>query len=221
MPNSKATPKLAKFLLWCLLGVVILTLGCNWWVIRTSGAAIYRHPAIVPERAVGLVLGTAPRIATRKNLFFEGRMDTAARLWKERKVRHFLVSGDNGQQNYDETTAMRDALVARGVPAKAITLDHAGFRTLDSLVRAKEVFGVEKLVVVTDDWHLPRALFLAKSAGVDAIGAAFEDVPWKQSAKVRVREWFSRVKAVADVYVLGTKPKFLGERVELKVSRPS
>ena len=221
MPNSKAIPKLTRILLWCLFGVVALTLGCNWWVIRTSDTAIYRHPTIVPERTVALVLGTAPRVASRKNLFFEGRMDTAARLWKEKKVRHFLVSGDNGQQNYDETTAMRDALVARGVPAKSITLDHAGFRTLDSLVRAKEVFGVEKLIVVTDDWHLPRALFLAKSAGVDAIGAAFEDVPWKQSTKVRVREWFSRVKAVADVYVLGTKPKFLGERVELKVSRPS
>jgi SanA protein len=116
---------------------------------------------------------------------------------------------------------MRDALVARGVPAKLITQDHAGFRTLDSLVRAREVFGIEELVVVTDDWHLPRALFLARSAGVDAIGAAFEDVPWKQSAKTRVREWFSRVKAVADVYVLRTKPKFLEERVNLKVRRSS
>jgi SanA protein len=221
MPNSKTMPRLTKFLLWCIAGVVVLTLGCNWWIIRASDSAVYRHPAIIPDRDVGLVLGTAPRVATRKNLFFEGRMDTAARLWKEGKVRHFLVSGDHGQKNYDETTAMRDALVARGVPAKSITQDHAGFRTLDSLVRAREVFGVEKLVVVTDDWHLPRALFLAKSAGVDAIGAAFEDVPWKQSAKTRVREWFSRVKAVADVYVLRTKPKFLGERVDLNVRRPS
>jgi SanA protein len=105
--------------------------------------------------------------------------------------------------------------VARGVPASVITQDHAGFRTLDSLVRAKEVFGVSKMIVVTDDWHLPRALFLAKAAEVDAVGAAFVDVPWNASITTRVRECFSRVKAIADVYVLRAKPKFLGEHQKL------
>ena len=212
MPNTKAMPRLTKFLLWCIVAVGIVTAGCNWWILQGQKAEIYLHPAFVPAGDVAIVLGTSPKVGGRKNLFFEGRMETAAKLWQEGKAKRFLVSGDHGQVNYDETAAMEAALVARGVPARVITQDHAGFRTLDSLVRAREVFGVKKLIVVTDDWHLPRALFLAKSAGVDAVGAAFVDVPWNKSATTRVRECFSRVKAVADVYLLGVKPKFLGER---------
>lgn len=113
---------------------------------------------------------------------------------------------------------MRDALISRGVPAGAITLDYAGFRTLDSLVRAREIFGVNAPIVVTDDWHQPRTLFLARAAGLDAVGMCSADVPWGISRKTRIREWLSRVKAVADVHVLRTKPKFLGDRVTLPLA---
>lgn len=214
-------PRLTKFLLWCVVGVALLTAGCNWWILFGQKPTIYGHPAFIPTGDVALVLGTSPRVSGGKNPFFEGRMDTAARLWQEKKARRFLVSGDHGQANYDETAAMEAALIARGVPANVITQDHAGFRTLDSLVRAKEVFGVNKLIVVTDDWHLPRALFLAKSSGLDAVGAAFVDVPWSTSTTTRVRECFSRVKAIADVYILRTKPKYLGEKHQLNGSRKS
>jgi SanA protein len=112
---------------------------------------------------------------------------------------------------------MKTALLSRGVPAAAMTLDYAGFRTLDSLVRAREVFGLSRVIVVSDGWHLPRALFLAASADLDATGFSSAEVPWKWSARTRIREWFSRVKAVADVWLLRTKPKFLGERVALPI----
>lgn len=219
MGNSKAMPRLIKLGLWCTLGVLAVTGACNWWLLAAHKRSIHSHAVFVPETDVAIVLGTAPRLSSGPNRFFEARMNTAAELWRERKARRFLVSGDHGKNNYDEVTAMRDALVARGVPAKAITLDHAGFRTLDSMERARKVFGVKKAVVVTDDWHLPRALFLARSAGLDAEGACFESIPWQVSIKTRAREWFSRVKAIADVYVLGTKPKYLGERVALSDSR--
>jgi SanA protein len=219
MANSKAMPRIIKLLLWCVLAVAAVTAACNGWLFQASSGAIRPHSALVTDTDVALVLGTAPKLASGRNPFFEARMNTAAKLWQEKKARHFLVSGDHGQPEYDEVNAMRDALIDRGVPASAITLDHAGFRTLDSVVRARKVFGVKKMIIVSDDWHLPRAIFLARSAGIEAEGACFESVPWKLSAKTRVREWFSSVKAVADVYLLNTKPKFLGDPIELHIRK--
>ena len=212
-------PRLTRLLLWAVVLVLGVPVGCNWWLLQANAGAIHAHPALVSATDVALVLGTAPRLSSGPNRFFEARMNTAAQLWRERKAKHFLVSGDHGQREYDEVSAMRDALIARGVPATAITLDHAGFRTLDSLARARQIFGVQRVIVVTDDWHLPRALFLARAEGIDAQGACFESVPWRVSARTRTREWFSRVKAVVDIYVLGTKPKFLGEPVALHIQR--
>lgn len=161
------------------------------------------------------MLGTSPYVGKRKNLFFEARMNATAALWKAGKIKLVLVSGDNGTKNYDEPTAMRDALVRRGLPSEAITLDHAGFRTLDTMARAKTVFGLDKATVVTDDFHLPRALFLAKAHGIEAAGFESEPVPLDSSVKTRLREVGSRVKAWLDIYILGTKPKFYGTKVDL------
>lgn len=210
--------RLKKWLLRLLLAgavTLLLVVGCNCWLLATNRARIFKSPADATPHAVALVLGTAPRVGKWKNPFFEGRMDAAAELWRTGKVRHLLVSGDNSRTEYDEPTAMLEALIARGVPARAITLDYAGFRTLDSLVRARKVFGLREVAVVTDDWHQPRTLFLAKSAGLDAVGVCTAELPWRLSAKTRIREWLSRAKAVADVCLLGTKPKFLGDPVVL------
>jgi SanA protein len=208
-------PRWLRIFLWSALAILLLIIACNCWLLAANRTRIFRSSAAIPAHGVALVLGTAPRVGGWKNSFFEARMDAAAQLWSAGKVRHLLVSGDNSRRDYDEPTAMRDALISRGIPARAITLDYAGFRTLDSLVRAREVFGLRSLIIVTDDWHQPRALFLASAAGLDAIGFSFADVPWNMSARTRMREWLSRVKAVADVCLLGTKPKFLGEPVAL------
>ena len=145
-------------------------------------------------------------------------MDAAAQLYREGKVRHLLVSGDNGRKEYDEPTSMRDALVKRGVPESAITLDYAGFRTLDSMARASLVFGLRRCTVVTDDFHLARALFLAQAQGVEAVGCQSLPVPWKRSWKTRIRELASRTVACLDVYVLHTQPHFCGTSETLPVS---
>ena len=208
-------PRPLRIFAWSAFAILFVIIGCNCWLLAANRSLIFAKGADVPTRKVALVLGTAPLVGRWKNPFFEKRMDAAAQLWREGKVRHLLVSGDNSRHDYDEPTAMRDALIARDVPASAITLDYAGFRTLDSLVRAREVFGLRELIVVTDDWHQPRALFLAQAAGLDALGVSSADVPWSMSAKTRIREWLSRVKAVANIYLLRTKPKFLGEPVRL------
>ncbi|MDB6173856.1 MAG: putative rane protein [Chthoniobacteraceae bacterium] len=190
-----------------------LLVASNLWVIVRGAGCLEHDFNQLPVNKVGLVLGTSPTIGTRVNQFFEGRMDTAARLYKAGKVQHLLLSGDNRRRNYDEPAAMRAALIARGVPGKALVIDAAGFRTLDSIARARAVFGLKKITIVTDNFHQARALFLARVYGIDAVGFASKPISWRRSVKTRVREWGSRLKACLDVYLLGTKPRFYGPRI--------
>lgn len=198
-------------------------LGINGWMTHTAKTRIFGNAKAAPVNDVALVLGTSPTLGGGRwsNPFFENRMDAAAALFRAGKVRHLLVSGDNGAARYDEPTAMRDALIARGVPVGAITLDYAGFRTLDSVVRARSVFGLDRLTIVTDDFHVARALFLARKAGIEAVALQSKPVPWKWSKKTRLREIASRVKAWCDIYVLGTEPKFPGPPEPIRLARNS
>lgn len=198
------------------LGLIGLS---NWWITRTTHAHIFRDRSQLPKHDVALVLGTSPRLAGGgTNPFFEGRIDTAAELYRAGTVRHLLVSGDNRRKTYDEPTAMRDALIARGVPANAITLDYAGFRTLDSMARARAVFGLHRFTIITDDFHQPRSVFLARALALEVVGVPTRPVPFRWSKKTRSREIFSRVKACLDVYVLRTQPKFSGPPVTIRIA---
>jgi len=200
-----------------LLGLAIM-LGANALVLYVGLSRVEPDLTRLPEGATGLVLGTAPRMAggAGPNPFFEARMDAAAQLFKSGNVKHLLLSGDNRRADYNEPVAMREALRQRGLPDAALTLDYAGFRTLDSVVRAKKVFQLEKnVVVITDDFHLPRALFLAHQTGLHAVGFPATPVPWKRSYRTRFRECFSRVRACLDIYLWKTPPHFLGDPVPI------
>lgn len=164
----------------------------------------------VPVRKTALVFGTSPFSRSGENLFYKYRMEAVAALWKSGKVQHIIVSGDNSTQYYDESTAMKKALVAIGVPDSVITLDYAGFRTLDSVVRCKWVFGQSEIIVVSQEFQNERALFIAKHFGINAVGFNAKDVPGRYGLKTAIREYFARVKAVLDIYVLRTEPKFPG-----------
>jgi SanA protein len=168
-----------------------------------------------PPHDVGVVLGCSPRVSGgRRNLFFEGRIQAAAQLFHAGKVKHLIVSGDNADRYYDEPTAMKKALIAAGVPAKHITRDFAGFRTLDSVLRARDVFGLSRFVVISQRFHAERAVYLAREHGIEATGFAAADVNGIHAARTRLREIGSRVAAVLDVYVFKTAPKFLGPRLD-------
>jgi SanA protein len=196
----------------------LVLIGSNAWLLLHARERIYSAVARLPQNDIGLVLGTAPRLGKWQNLFFEGRMDAAAKLYHAGKVRHLLLSGDNGTRGYDEPTAMKKALLARGVPESALHLDYAGFRTLDSMARAKTVFGVSEVTVITDDFHLARSLFLADSFGLKAVGYSPPPVPLRSSAKTRVRETVARLASLVDVYVLHRQPKFYGPKVDLRLA---
>ncbi len=190
---------------------------CDLWVAAAARGRVFHEVAEVPSRDVGLVLGANPVTNGRPNRFFAARMDTAASLYAAGKVRHLIVSGDNHVATYDEPTAMRDALVGRGVPQSAITLDYAGFRTLDSVARARDVFGQSRLVIVSQEFHGARAVFIANSRGIDAVALAAPGVGGKAGLFVRARETLARARAVLDTRVLGTRPRFPGppEPIEL------
>lgn len=202
-------PGLMKFLRRFLVGLFRLAWLCavmigiaNWSVISVGNRRLIAEESLLPKGATGLVLGTAPRLPRGggANPFFEGRMETAARLYHAGYVVKLVVSGDNRSPDYNEPAAMKDALLQRGVPETAITLDAGGFRTLESVLRARAVFQLARPILITDDFHLPRALFLATATKLDAVGFASVPVGWRQSYRTRVREWFSRVLAVKEVY---------------------
>lgn len=199
-----------------LLVILGLAVGCNLWVLLTTGGRIYDDVDRVGEMPVGLVLGTSRKVSKDElNQHFENRVEAAAALFLAGKVERLLVSGyreDSGY--YDEPRDMTKRLIELGVPAAAITPDDAGLRTLDSVVRARRVYGLERITVISDDFHVPRALFIADQKGIEAIGFRGDSVSLSHSIRARFREFFARVKAVIDLYVLDTQPAEPGPRPE-------
>lgn len=193
------------------LALATVVLSCNLWIENHAKSRVYKSVAELPSNHVGLVLGTSSRVKNgRPNLYFRYRMEAAAEAYKAGKVRHLLVSGDNRAANYNEPKEMKKHLVAKGVPEEAITLDYAGLRTLDSVVRAKKIFGQHKLTIITQKAHAERAVFIASHHGIDAVAFAAKDVPIRMSTKTRIREWLARCKAVLDLYLLNKQPRHLG-----------
>jgi SanA protein len=220
--QAKRRSGLRIFRLLLILGTVAFICGNLWIALRARGR-VFATIETLPPNDVGLVLGTSARGPTGwENPFFANRIAAAAELYRAGKVKHLVLSGDNRRVENDEPTDMRNALAKHGVPESATTLDYAGFRTLDSFARAKEVFGVTKLTIITDDFHVERALLLARHYGIDAIAFPSKPVPFRWSKKTRLREIGARCKALLDLYVLRTKPHFLGPRVTLPLeSAPS
>ncbi len=199
------------------LGVGLI-FGCEWRIAAAAEGRCVNEVNALPEMPVAVVLGTSARLADgRANLFFLPRMEAATALFKAGKVKALIVSGDNGTQGYDEPTEMKRVLVQLGVPESKIVCDYAGFRTLDSVVRAKEVFGQQRIIFVSQRFHNARAIYLARAFGFEAWGLNAKDVPVALSVKTFLREKLACVKAVLDVNLLGTQPKFLGEKVVVPV----
>lgn len=183
---------------------------------------LFRSVETIPANDVGLVLGTA--MTTKRgnpNLHFKQRIEAAAALYRAGKVRHLLVSGDNHVVGYDEPTDMRDALIAAGVPDSAITRDYAGFRTLDSVVRAKEVFGLTRCTIITEEFHCPRALWISQRHGLSAVAFAAPDLSARWSARVKAREYLARAWCALDLYVLHREPKFPGPNEPISIAKSS
>lgn len=176
----------------------------------------YNDPADIPGKKIGLLLGTSKYLSKGKhNFYYKYRIDAAVELFRLGKISYILVSGDNATMNYDEPTTIKKDLVNRGIPEKRIFLDYAGFRTLDSVERCKEVFGETDIVVISQQFHNERALYIAKKKGINAVGFNARDVDFRYGYKTKLREKFARVKTILDIHLLNTQPKFLGPKIEI------
>lgn len=210
-----------KLFKWSSIFVILLSvliLISNYWIINSTKSQLYSDTLLIPQNDVAILLGANKTLRNgSENLFFKYRIQAAAELFRSGKIKHIIVSGDNSKKEYDEATDMREALVAQGVPDSCITQDYAGFRTLDSMVRCLKVFGQNKLTVISQKFHNERAVFIGKFYDMDIVAFNAKDVPDSFSLKVRIREYFAKFKAVLDLYVLHTEPKFLGEVVTIKL----
>ncbi|MEV8631068.1 ElyC/SanA/YdcF family protein [Streptosporangium sp. NPDC051023] len=203
-------------------GVVLLSVlavaPLTWAWLSSSG-----HTAVadsspgwmngVPQAPTALVLGAAAP-GGRPSPMLARRLDVSAELYRAGKVKALLLSGDNGRSGYDEPTAMRDYLLARGVPREALVLDYAGFDTWDSCVRARNVFGATTVTVVTQVFHLPRAVTLCRTAGLEAFGVG-DDSATRWGALTygyAVREFGASAKGFLDSVVFHSSPIFPGPR---------
>jgi SanA protein len=188
----------------------------HFYVQRSSDGLVYDSVDQIPKSRVGLLLGCAKTLrGGQGNLFFLFRIQAAAELYHAGKVDHLLVSGSNPTHDYDEATDMMDALIRLGVPKDRICRDYAGFRTFDSIVRAQKIFGLKECVIISQEFHVKRALCIAKHIGLDCHGYSATDVALPHSFKTLAREKLARVKLLLDLFVLPTKPKFLGDPITI------
>ena len=216
--------KIKKLLInkWTITSLILLVcfiIFSNVWIIQSSKKNIYNSITETPKgNQIALILGTSRYVkGGYTNLFFKYRIEAAVKLYKSGKIKHILVSGDNRKENYNEPKEMLKALIKEGIPENAITLDYAGFRTLDSVIRCKKVFGQNKFIIISQRFHLERALFIAKKYDIDAIGFSAQYPPGNYSTKTRIREYFAKTLAVIDLYIIYKKPKFLGKKELIKI----
>ena len=222
-PAHKKESWLRRFVRLALAGVAFVV-ACNLAVLVAAAGRVtpVGHAAEAPARRAAVVMGCVPKLRGGwDNPYFTARIEAAAELWRAGKVEALVVSGDNHVEWYDEPTEMKAALVAAGVPEDRIVCDYAGFRTLDSVVRAKTIFGLDSFLVVSQDFHVRRAIFLGRCRGLDVRGYAARGVPFgRLSSRTIVREPLARVAAVLDV-LLGRRPRFGGPPVPLPQTAPS
>jgi SanA protein len=164
-----------------------------------------------------VVLGCSKYLRNgRPNLYFQQRIQAAKELYFSGQVKFLLVSGDNSTKYYDEPTTMKKDLVQYGVPENKIYCDYAGLSTLDSVVRAKEVFKENQFVVISQDFHVRRAVYIGMAHNIDLIGYSSGSISGVGSVRTELRECLARVKTIMDVTFLKRKPKFMGDPVVIK-----
>ncbi|WP_217554146.1 vancomycin high temperature exclusion protein [Streptomyces sp. GbtcB6] len=191
-----------------MAGCVLALLPATWLYVSTAGRL--RTVADVPRTDVAVVFG-AGLWDGEPSPYLANRLNAAATLYKEGRIKVVLVTGDNSRKDYDEPDAMRTYLTGHGVPAKRIVSDYAGFDTWDSCVRAKKIFGVDRAVLISQGFHIRRAVALCEAAGVTSYGIGVDakhDATWYYGG---TREVFAAGKAALDA-IFEPNPQFLGKK---------
>lgn len=201
---TKLTIRIARYA--GLLGIFIIILTRTIFLLKASSQTFSKEDA--PVRRVAIVFGAEVKRDGTPSAVLRDRIETAVTLYKTGKVEKLLMSGDNRFVDYNEPESMRQYALTLGVPDADIVLDYAGRRTYDTCYRAKEIFGVNSAILVTQGFHLPRALFLCKAFGMDALGVAADNYYYLKRLRLywNVRELFASIQSVGDVYLLKPLP---------------
>ncbi len=202
-----------RFLLYAALVLeiaVISILAINVFIRVETGPYIYQSVAEAPDAEVALIPGAAILPNGGLSPIFQDRADMAIQLYKAKKVLKILVSGDNSTVSHNEVNPVRNYLLLKGIPDQDIFLDHAGFDTYSTMYRARDIFGVTSMLIATQSFHLPRAVFIARALGINAYGVNADNGP--SLLQNYFREVFADEKAVFDL-VFHTKPKYLGNQI--------
>jgi len=208
--------KILKIFGLLLILLVLIIFACNIIISSTADGKTFTDISSTPKNRVGLVLGTSNKLTNGSpNPYYTYRIDATKALYNAGKIEFILVSGDNGSIYYNEPDTFKKDLIKAGIPEHVIFLDYAGFRTLDSMFRAKFIFGLDDVTVISQKFHNERAIYIAKQKGLNAIGFNAQDVSTSQGLKVQLREYLARVKVFIDM-LLNTQPKFYGTTVEIK-----
>lgn len=213
--RSFITKKNAYRILFFVGIIAILTYLANQKIISNAQGRTFVDVSEIPYNKVGLVLGTAKYLANGKlNMYYMYRVEAAVKLFKAGKIDYILISGDNHSISTDEPTDFKNSLIEKGIPAERIYLDYAGFRTLDSVVRAKVIFGQESVTFISQKFHNERAIYLADSKNMTCVGFNATNVSAFWSIRVQLREYLARVKVFWDLF-FEVQPKFYGEKIPI------
>lgn len=206
--------KLFKWLILSGVTLVLIVVIANLVVCNKARGKIYRFSENADPKYTGIILGSLVYGDNRLSNTTRLRADKAVELYRQNKIERILVSGDHGQKDYDEVNAITNYLIGLGIPQSDIFMDHAGFDTYDSMVRAKKVFKVDEAIIISQEFHLVRAVYIAESIGLNSIGVAADDSPHLSLDYMNNREKLARVKAFLDV-VFNSSPKFLGDPIPI------
>lgn len=207
--------KIKKVILATVIFIVIaifIVLGLKAFIERETKILLYNDIENIPPAETVIVLGASVFSDGKLSGILKDRTDTAYELFKQGKAKNFLVSGDHKTDDYNEVNAMANYLVEKGVPEEKIVLDHAGFDTYDSMYRSHAVFGIQDAIVVTQDFHLPRAIFIAKNLELPYKGLAAKSNIYQSTNSVKRRELFANFKALYEI-ILQNEPTTLKERL--------
>ncbi len=222
LPRMSKSSRKRRVVFWSLLTlgafvllVGILTLTANLVITRTTRDSVLASPEDAPHAQCAIVLGA--RVFSDGTLYamMADRLEVAIALYELGKVDKLLISGDHGTTTYDEVNAMLKYAVERGVPDSDVFTDHAGFDTYDTMYRARDVFMVRSALVVTQGYHLSRAVYTARELGLDAVGVSADLRPYLHPLRNQAREILARVNAVIQLHITNPDPKFLGPQIPI------
>lgn len=186
----------------------------NVHVDSISRTYIYNDIDDLPHKQTGIVLGAFVHQGGGLSEMYKDRVNTAIELYNKKKIEKILISGDHGNKSYDEVNSAKDYLLEAQIPARDIFLDHAGFDTYDSLYRARDIFRVDSLIIITQEFHLPRAVYIAGSLGHDVVGIKADRHTYPMIWYSEIRETFSKIKAFGDI-TFNSSPRYLGEEIPI------